>query len=274
VLITTYQEMLIQRYYRSFFKFLMFFGLPYSNTMATTSNNNNNNYQFLEKVLGYKNRKNDILFFPNSEKSLSNGIVYYFGGDIQDLPERMNTSKENRRYQRWNLVSTGEILCRRFLDSSIVIIRPNEMIDGTFSRFSNFVSSTTEYGDPISYDTTNLIGLHHLRALNEQISQQTTSDITLVGFSKGCIVLNQILHELTALRMMKTENDLSKFVSRIRRFIWLDGGHNNGERVMIWPTDDNLISTLSYYQIQIEIYVTPFQINSSNPYKKKSYTTI
>jgi len=46
----------------------------------------------------------------------------------------MNTSKENRRYQRWNLVSTGEILCRRFLDSSIVIIRPNEMKDGTFSR--------------------------------------------------------------------------------------------------------------------------------------------
>jgi hypothetical protein len=46
----------------------------------------------------------------------------------------MNSSKENRRYQRWNLVSTGEILCRRFLDSSIVIIRPNEMKDGTFSR--------------------------------------------------------------------------------------------------------------------------------------------
>jgi hypothetical protein len=66
---------------------------------------------------------------------------------------------------------------------------------------------------------------------------------------------------------MKTNNDLSKFASRIRRIIWLDGGHNNGEQVMIWPTDENLLSTLSYYQIQIEIYVTPFQINSSNPYK-------
>ena len=36
---------------------------------------------------------------------------------------------------------------------------------------------------------------------------------------------------------------------------------------MIWPTDENLLSTLSYYQIEIEIYVTPFQINSSNSYK-------
>jgi hypothetical protein len=108
----------------------------------------------------------------------------------------MNTSKENRRYKRWNLVSTGEILCRRFLDSSIVIIRPNEIKDGTFSRleksinllvffiyyfirFSNFVPSTTEYGDPISYDTTNLIGLHHLHSLDEHITKQTTLVIIL-----------------------------------------------------------------------------------------------
>ncbi len=49
--------------------------------MATGSKNNN--YQLLEKVLGYGSRKNDILLFPNSVKSASNGIVYYFGGDIQ-----------------------------------------------------------------------------------------------------------------------------------------------------------------------------------------------
>ena len=218
----------------------------------------------------------------------------------------MNQSRENRQYERWNLVATGEILCRRFFDASIAIIRPNEMKDGIFSRFdsfihsslrnsivrlirfSNFLPSTTEYGDPISYDTTDLIGLQQLRALDEQLSQQTTfvllkkhsssyfrsfgfssstSEITLVGFSKGCVVLNQLLEELTALRLAKGPVDLSKFASRIRRFIWLDGGHNNGEHAMIWPTDDNLLNTLLDNQIDIEIYVTPFQINSSNPYK-------
>ncbi|CAF2454816.1 unnamed protein product [Rotaria sp. Silwood2] len=182
----------------------------------------------------------------------------------------MNSSRENRKYQQWNLVSTGELLCRRFLDSSIVIIRPNEMKDGTFSRFSNFVPKTNEYGDPISYDTNNLIGLHHLRALDEQIMKQTTSlsDIILVGFSKGCVVLNQLLHELTVLRFMTTDVDLSKFVSRIRTIIWLDSGHNNGNRIMIWPTDKNLISTLVHYQIKTEIYVTSYQINSQSPYKQ------
>ena len=46
----------------------------------------------------------------------------------------MSLSRESRRYERWNLVSTGEILCRRFIDSIIAVIRPNEMKDGTFSR--------------------------------------------------------------------------------------------------------------------------------------------
>jgi hypothetical protein len=62
----------------------MFFGLPCSATMATTSNNN---YQLLEKILGYENRRNDVLLFPNSVKSSPNNIVYYFGGDIQVVSE-------------------------------------------------------------------------------------------------------------------------------------------------------------------------------------------
>ncbi|CAF1353174.1 unnamed protein product [Rotaria magnacalcarata] len=261
--------MTIPQYHRSCFKFLMFFGLPYSTAMAKASNQIN--YQLLEKVVGYENRKNDILLFSNSIQSSPKSIVYYFGGDIQDLPDQMNASKENRRYHRWNLIATGEILCRRFLDASIAVVRPNEMKDGTFSRFSNFVQKTTEYGDPISYDTKNLIGLHHLNMLNEQITKNATSsafDIILVGFSKGCIVLNQLLHELTALRLMKTDDSLLNFVSRISRFIWLDGGHNNGNQIMIWPTDENLITTLVDYKIRTEIYVTPFQIDSKNPYKK------
>ena len=40
----------------------------------------NKNYRLLEKVVGYENRKNDLLLFANSSR---NKIVYYFGGDIQ-----------------------------------------------------------------------------------------------------------------------------------------------------------------------------------------------
>ncbi|CAF1106689.1 unnamed protein product [Rotaria magnacalcarata] len=73
--------MTIPQYHRSCFKFLMFFGLPYSTAMAKASNQIN--YQLLEKVVGYENRKNDILLFSNSIQSSPKSIVYYFGGDIQ-----------------------------------------------------------------------------------------------------------------------------------------------------------------------------------------------
>jgi hypothetical protein len=46
----------------------------------------------------------------------------------------MQSSREHARYQCWNLELTGEILCRRFIHSSIVIIRPNDMKDGTYAR--------------------------------------------------------------------------------------------------------------------------------------------
>ena len=208
----------------------------------------------------------------------------------------MQSSRENRRYAQWNLVSTGEMLCRRFTGSSVVVIRPAEMKDDTFSRlvsdffpsirltlwrFSNFVPDTNEYGDPVTYQTTDLLALQQLRALNERIKSVMISDdcfhrnqsrpssaITLVGFSKGCVVLNQFLHELTALRQSNTNKELLSFASSLRTFVWLDGGHNNGDRTMIWPTDANLVSTLKHFHIQTEVFVTPFQINAKNPYKR------
>lgn len=188
----------------------------------------------------------------------------------------MQSSRENRRYAQWNLVSTGEMLCRRFTGSSVVVIRPAEMKDGTFSRFSNFVPNTDEYGDPVTYQTTDLLALQQLRALNERIksvlisdqSRPSSSEITLVGFSKGCVVLNQFLHELTALRQTNTNQELLSFASSLQTFVWLDGGHNNGDRTMIWPTDANLVSTLKHFHIRTEVFVTPFQINGKNPHKR------
>jgi len=134
------------------------------------------------------------------------------------------------------------------------------------NRYSNFLPSTNEYGDPLDYDTNDCRALRHLRSFDEQIS--SSSDITLIGFSKGCVVLNQILSELTSVRLKNSTDQLSSLISRFRKMIWLDGGHNNGQRAMIWPTDEKLLQTLSFYNIELELYVTPFQINSSNPYKK------
>jgi len=210
-------------------------------------------------------RENLVILPKTSVKD----VLFYFGGDIQDWPERMSLSRENRRFSRWNLQTTGEILSKRFPESAIVVIRPDEMKDDVFSRFSNFVPKINDFGDPLTYDTCNNVALHHLNVLSEQLIRDFSSfDITLLGFSKGCVVLNQILHELTDRRERKTIDELSSFVSQIVRMIWLDGGHNNGKLAMIWPNERNLILTLKEFHIRTEVYVTPFQIDSTNSHKK------
>lgn len=36
-----------------------------------------------ENVIGYGERRNDLLFFPNQSEISTQSVVYYFGGDIQ-----------------------------------------------------------------------------------------------------------------------------------------------------------------------------------------------
>lgn len=56
--------------------------------------------------------------------------------------------------------------------------------------------------------------------------------LTLVGFSKGCVVLNQMVYELAGAR---ADPDLSHFVKSVSDMFWLDGGHPGGSET--WVTD-------------------------------------
>ena len=77
----------------------------------------------------------------------------------------------------------------------------------TFSCYDNFVTSN-EMGVP-SF-TSNHGALAHLKALLSNVyarlgaelgtlTPDSPDEISLVGFSKGCVVLNQIVHELPSL---------------------------------------------------------------------------
>ena len=68
--------------------------------------------------------------------------------------------------------------------------------------------------------------------------------ITLIGFSKGCVVLNQFLYEFHYLKTLLPEDDtISKMVNRITDIYWLDGGHSGGKNT--WVNSRNLLETLS-----------------------------
>lgn len=67
-------------------------------------------------------------------------------------------------------------------------------------------------------------------------------DLIVIGFSKGCVVLNQFLYEFHYLKTL-TPDVSSLIVSKIRDMYWLDGGHSGGKNT--WITSRPLLETLT-----------------------------
>ena len=80
--------------------------------------------------------------------------------------------------------------------------------------------------------------------------------IKLIGFSKGCAVLNQLIHELDH---SKGDENLNAFLSSISEIYWLDGGTHGGQGAYI--TEDEKLRDLKSLGCKIIVHVTSYQIN-------------
>ena len=58
---------------------------------------------------------------------------------LQDIPEKMESNRDNKNYIKWNLENTALLLRESFPQSHIVVVRPMRMEYSTFSCFDNFV---------------------------------------------------------------------------------------------------------------------------------------
>jgi hypothetical protein len=166
----------------------------------------------------------------------------------------MKSHRDNKNYTNWSLNSTALILRAAFPDSHVVVVRPSRMEYKTFSCFENFVPSGN-CGVP--EHTPMHHSLEHLEQLLESVAAQakTTANergLILVGFSKGCVVLNQFLYEFHAL------GSKNGIISRIKDMYWLDGGHSGGKNT--WVTSKSLLETLAGFGINVHVHVSPYQI--------------
>ncbi|XP_049821620.1 mitochondrial protein C2orf69 homolog isoform X2 [Aethina tumida] len=98
-------------------------------------------------------------------------------------------------------------------------------------------------------------------------------DIILVGFSKGCVVLNQFLYEFHYFKTLTPEDsNLLRIISKIKEIYWLDGGHSGGKNT--WITSRPLLETLTGLGVKIHVHVTPYQIEDERrPWIKKEEKT-
>ncbi|XP_018328351.1 UPF0565 protein C2orf69 homolog isoform X2 [Agrilus planipennis] len=283
----------------------------------------------LRNVDGYGGRTNDVVYCPPATPSSEPSTVVFFGGDVQDFPENMQSHRDHKHYIKWNLEDTGRLIRSQFQDCHVVVVRPYRIEYKTFSSFENFVPCNN-CGVP--EHTPMHFALQHLEKLLEMISERletasigqleklvcnnsflcqddstenelqffrnslpsSTSievsslknlnpakywwregiklhknNLILIGFSKGCVVLNQFLYEFHYLKTLTPDDNTSmSIVSRIKDMYWLDGGHSGGKNT--WITSRSLLETLTRLGIRVHVRVTPYQITDDRrPWIKK-----
>ncbi|XP_005989576.1 mitochondrial protein C2orf69 homolog [Latimeria chalumnae] len=88
--------------------------------------------------------------------------------------------------------------------------------------------------------------------------QYSSVSFTLIGFSKGCVVLNQLLHEL---KVAKNNKELATFIKNIKAMYWLDGGHSGGNDT--WVTSQEVLRELAQLEVAVYTHVTPYQVHDT-----------
>lgn len=229
--------------------------------------------QRLLSVCGYDGRCNDVIYNRCQTSSKITSRVVFFGGDVQDFSENMLAHRDNRRHVKWNLEATSTILAHSFPESDIFVIRPSRMYLHTFSCYDNFVESNLT-GVPTHSPSHNahqhlMELLQNAARMVEKVGDMTTGStdcpnlsaatdnmpLILIGFSKGCVVLNQLVHEMHHLVETK---EIKDFIAKVKSMCWLDCGHAGGSNV--WITDSQLLESLTNTGIDLHVHVTPYQI--------------
>ena len=189
---------------------------------------------------------------------------------FQDYSENMLAHRDNKRYEEWNLESTARLLCQRFPHNHVWVVKTVRMTLKTFAVYSNFVTSNDigcpehEAGQQSWHHLCKLLANagERLRDICTKQAEDTcvavkvnaSAPLTLVGFSKGCVVLNQLVYDLA---LAKQDKDVGTFTDGVKAMYWLDGGHNGG--VNTWITHESVLKNLLGANIEVHSHVTPYQ---------------
>uniref|UniRef100_H3HB66 Uncharacterized protein n=1 Tax=Phytophthora ramorum TaxID=164328 RepID=H3HB66_PHYRM len=151
---------------------------------------------------GWLDRENELyLSVPKSATARCN--VIFFPGDVQDFKAAM-LDGPFADYSDYAYEAVAELLSEKFGDTcNVWVVRPSRFKHGAYSSFDNFVT-TNNYGAATEYDTT-AYATKHLASLMQNtqatlrrqgVNVSTALSMHLLGFSKGGIVLNQLVTEL------------------------------------------------------------------------------
>ena len=222
---------------------------------------------------GSGKRKTTLLYRP-SDGELHSGTVVFFPGDVSDFAF---SHRSDALFQgvagvgdyRFSLEGIcWEISSRIPAGFSIIVLRASFMI-GCSSAFTNFVPSdmqgTPRWADIESSSVPLTPGLTLFRIIESLRSSLHLSGalgkITLIGFSKGCVVLSGIIRE-----------SFDDLLNSVHKIAFIDPG--------LRVPDATFRSNLGKFRgIPIEVWMSPYQYddpkrpwlrNEVNAFVKKS----
>mmetsp|Transcript_10235 Transcript_10235/g.17614 ORF Transcript_10235/g.17614 Transcript_10235/m.17614 type:complete len:298 (+) Transcript_10235:302-1195(+) len=119
-------------------------------------------------------------------------VVIFFMGDHVEATEGIVARLNN---------ADGVIaaLRKKFRQASVMVVKPTSYSEGCFACYTNFLPTTTRSGEPLGFNPSSLRALRHLRAVLHTCFGASSAEkmaVTLLGFSKGGAVLNQLLAEI------------------------------------------------------------------------------
>lgn len=192
----------------------------------------------------------------------------------------MLAHRDHHRYVKWSLDNVASNILRpAFPDRDVLVVRPSRFERATFSCFDNFVQSNWNGAPTHLRDPGHLESLSQLSGILASLQDLLCSEGStesgdlrgsrkiLIGFSKGVVVLNQILHEIAALRDLTSDQaqlsdeqeKLLEFSRTISAMSWLDGGHNGGKDT--WLTDHKILQAVVSHGMKVDVRVTPYQVS-------------
>ncbi|CAK4077165.1 unnamed protein product [Aphanomyces euteiches] len=256
--------------------------MPASPVRATTSSRKRS-VDFLDgsfrrneliRVEGRRGCFND-LYLSIAPQARAN--VVFFPGDVQHFDHVMRRGAF-KSFASFSYESMSAHYARRFPEANIWIIKPSVHVKGV-SCYDNFIDNVD--GNPSEYLTDGCAFLQ-LQLLMEhacsQFPDQTLSwdlPLHLLGFSRGAIVLNQLITELGSLLHLSSSptqvevslqdlargDSISAFFERVESIEWIDGGCNVPH--MTFPTNESSLVVFDAFQhIQLRVLVTPYHMES------------
>lgn len=249
----------------------------------------------LKNCVGYLNKRNDVIFLGTRSCPYVN--LVYFGGDIQDYEYNMHQNNFSNQYIKWNLENTAQNLYERFTNQfpnchpHIWIIRASHWLPSSIACYNNFLHFTKS-GVPLyeNEEISKITGMQHLSyVLSNAVEQLLNFDkdiqcqitdipMRLVGFSKGCCVLTELIYEFSVLchsekipnnRVKEISTQIMEFCRNLTDIYWLDSGHSGTYHH--WPVLVNYLSLLNPGSCPvIHVHASPYQL--ANPLRPQKST--